>query len=250
MNQIVDENEPKWRRAYSEERALQYDQFINAGAMNYEGALSAVLEMAARGRRRPRRILELGAGTGGLTALLLERFPEAEIVGVDGSPEMLARARAKLSVAGSRLRLECAAFEDVAGAGTRLGKFDLVVSSFSLHHMEHERMRDLFAALRRMLEPSGQLLVADYVLSEHLELQGKYEDVWVEYRARGMETKLGVKLERAEVAALHEETKEAEGDNPAELGNLLRWLREASFADVDCHWKYYCYAVFGGTRST
>lgn len=250
MNQLIDEKTPKWRRAYSEERASQYDRFINAGAMNYDGALNAVLEMAVRGRRTPRRILELGAGTGGLTALLLARFPEAEILGVDGSPEMLERARAKLGSAGGRLRLECAAFEDVGGRAALFGKFDLIVSSFSLHHMDHERMRRLFCDLRRMLEPSGQLIVADYVLTEHFNLQEKYEDVWVEYRARGMETQLGIKMDKAEVSALHEETKEAEGDNPATLDNLLRWLRDASFTDVDCHWKYYCYAVFGGVRST
>ncbi len=249
MNQLIDERAPKWRRAYSEQRASQYDQFINAGAMNYDGALKSILEMAARSARTPKRILELGAGTGGLTGLLLEKFPRAEVVGVDSSPEMLERARSKLAAAGPRLRLECATFEEICGRGAALGKFDLVVSSFSLHHMDHERMRALFGEIRRMLEPSGEFIVADYVLSSHADLQGKYEDVWVDYRMRGMEAQLGVKLDKSEVARLHSETKEAEGDNPASLENLLRWLREASFTDVDCHWKYFCYAVFGGTRA-
>jgi trans-aconitate 2-methyltransferase len=45
---------------------------------------------------KPRRIVELGCGPGNSTALLAARFPQAEVVGVDSSPEMIARARAAL----------------------------------------------------------------------------------------------------------------------------------------------------------
>lgn len=41
----------------------------------------------------PRRIVDLGCGTGELTCLLAERFPEAQVLGIDSSAEMLARAR-------------------------------------------------------------------------------------------------------------------------------------------------------------
>ncbi|HEY0247618.1 MAG TPA: methyltransferase domain-containing protein [Gryllotalpicola sp.] len=42
--------------------------------------------------RSPRRVVDLGCGTGALTATLAARWPEAEVVGVDSSPEMLAAA--------------------------------------------------------------------------------------------------------------------------------------------------------------
>lgn len=41
---------------------------------------------------RPRRVVDLGCGTGALTATLAERWPEAEVVGLDSSPEMLEKA--------------------------------------------------------------------------------------------------------------------------------------------------------------
>ncbi|WP_421722805.1 trans-aconitate 2-methyltransferase [Bauldia sp.] len=45
---------------------------------------------------RPRRIIDIGCGPGNSTELLLARYPDAEIVGLDSSPEMLAKARDRL----------------------------------------------------------------------------------------------------------------------------------------------------------
>jgi SAM-dependent methyltransferase len=45
---------------------------------------------------RPRRMLDVGTGTGQAALVLLERFAEAELVGLDASPQMVDRAQAKL----------------------------------------------------------------------------------------------------------------------------------------------------------
>ncbi len=50
--------------------------------------------MARVGAEQPRRVVDLGCGPGTLTALLAERWPEADVLGVDSSPDMLERARA------------------------------------------------------------------------------------------------------------------------------------------------------------
>jgi trans-aconitate 2-methyltransferase len=57
------------------------------------------------GAERPSYVVDLGCGTGHLTATLAERWPEADVVGVDSSPEMLARAR---TLTQPRLRFELA----------------------------------------------------------------------------------------------------------------------------------------------
>lgn len=234
---------PAWKAVYESERAERYDDFIEAAAMNYRGALDAVITMAGRTPRPVRRILELGAGTGLLTELALRRFGEAEAVAVDGSEKMLARAAARLLPFADRARVRLSSFEQLDGSD--LGEFDLVLSSFALHHMDHGRLRALLARLRGALRPGGQLVIADYVLSRSARLQGWYEETWVEHRlGRG-----GFSAEdKARMMREHEATKAAEGDNPAALADLLAWTCAAGFVDVDCHWKHYCYAVYGGLR--
>lgn len=53
------------------------------------------LDLIARvGAEAPRRVVDLGCGPGNLTALLAERWPGADVLGLDSSPEMIARAQA------------------------------------------------------------------------------------------------------------------------------------------------------------
>lgn len=235
----------KWREAYRKPRADEYDDFIELAAMNYRGTLEAVVEAASWSA--PRRILELGAGTGTLTRLLLERFPEAQITAVDGSAEMLEKAAAKLSVFSGRVALRQAYFENILNEGAS-GSFDLIVSSFALHHMRHADLPALFSGLLGSLTPGGRLVVADYVLTPHSQLQRHYEGVWVDWRRRNMKPVLGFEQAREAAFTEHDETKRAEGDNPAALQDILGWMRGAGFREPECHWKYYCFAVYGGLR--
>jgi trans-aconitate 2-methyltransferase len=51
------------------------------------------------GAERPGRVVDLGCGAGNLTALLHQRWPRAQVLGVDSSPEMVERAREHYGIA-------------------------------------------------------------------------------------------------------------------------------------------------------
>ncbi|MDQ2813748.1 MAG: methyltransferase domain-containing protein [Actinomycetota bacterium] len=106
----------------------------------------------------PRRILDLGSGTGTGTVALLERFGQAHAIAVDVSAELLHRLTGKahaLNLA-DRVRTVQA---DLDAAWPAVGVADLVWASSSLHHLaDPDRvLTEVFAALR----PGGLLVVAE-----------------------------------------------------------------------------------------
>jgi ubiquinone/menaquinone biosynthesis C-methylase UbiE len=101
------------------------------------------------------RILDLACGTGTLARAITEREPGATVVGVDGDPEMLARARAKApGVQFDEALAQELPYED--------GSFDAVVTSLFLHHLTHDLKEAALAEVARVLRPGGELHVADW----------------------------------------------------------------------------------------
>lgn len=119
-----------------------------------------------------RRILELGTGTGETARRVLERHPGAQLVGVDGSEEMLAHARARLPGADLRLgRLEDPLPD---------GPFDVVVSALAVHHLDGSGKADLFRRAARVLAPGGRIVLGDLIVPEDpqdvvTEIDGVYD---------------------------------------------------------------------------
>lgn len=106
----------------------------------------------------PRRIVDLGCGTGAGTFALLAHFPEAQVTAVDSSAELLRRLQHKAHAAGVAGRVDIVQ-ADLDADWPVLGTPDLVWASASLHHLT-----DLDRALRRvraMLAPGGLLVVVE-----------------------------------------------------------------------------------------
>jgi tRNA (cmo5U34)-methyltransferase len=101
----------------------------------------------------PRRVLELGIGTGETTRRLLAANPQAEVTGLDSSPEMVFRARELLG------DVRLARMEDPLPDGP----WDLVIAVLSVHHLTGPQKRDLF---RRVREQSQSLVLGDVIKAE------------------------------------------------------------------------------------
>lgn len=95
-------------------------------------------------------ILDLGCGTGELTAILAERFPESMVTGIDTSPEMLAQAQARTS---DRVRFDQA---DIA-AFDGFGAYDLVFSNAAFQWVPDNE--GLMARILSQMKPGAQFAV-------------------------------------------------------------------------------------------
>jgi tRNA (cmo5U34)-methyltransferase len=101
----------------------------------------------------PDRVLELGMGTGETTRVLLEVYPEAWIIGLDSSPDMVYRLREEYD------DVQLARMEDPLPDGP----WDLVISVLSVHHLRDDAKRTLF---RRVREQSRALVIGDVVKAD------------------------------------------------------------------------------------
>jgi trans-aconitate 2-methyltransferase len=107
----------------------------------------------------PREIADLGCGTAHQTAILSDRWPEAHVVGVDDSPEMLAKAAREIRAGRLELHLgDLATFQPRA-------PLDLIVSNAALHRVPDHP--SLVPRLVHLLAPGGVLAVQ--VPSQHAE---------------------------------------------------------------------------------
>lgn len=125
--------------------AAQYLKFSNERGRPFADLLAQVSCTS------PRLIVDLGCGAGNLTRTLADRWPEARVLGVDSSAEMLAKA-AMHAIPG-RLSFEQA---DVAG-WSYPEPVDLIVSNAALHWVGDHH--GLLARLVAQLGPSGTLAV-------------------------------------------------------------------------------------------
>ena len=104
----------------------------------------------------PERVLELGMGTGETTRRLIEAHPDAWVVGLDASPDMVFRARQTYD------DVQLARMEDPLPDGP----WDLVISVLSVNGLADEQKRALF---RRVREQSRSLVIGDVFEPEQLE---------------------------------------------------------------------------------
>jgi tRNA (cmo5U34)-methyltransferase len=171
--------------------------------------------------RDARRILDLGAGDGRLLAMLRIDRPHVRGVALDLSELMLEAARKRF--AGDE-RVELVR-HDLAEPLPAIGRFDAVVSSMAIHHLEHERKRSLYGEIFDVLEPGGVFANFEHVASPTHRLHLAF------YAA------IGEPLE-------HEDPS----DRLLDVQSQLAWLREAGFDDVDCYWKWLEMALLIGVK--
>lgn len=177
------------------------------------------------------RILDLGAGTGLLTACLAARFGQAHCVLADSSKGMLAKARERFA-GEARFEFQVLDF----GAQPLPTSFDVVASALAIHHLPGEEKLALFRKVRASLNPGGAFLVGDLVLGPSPQSEALYQRIWAE---RAKKAGLSDADWRASVASRN-------ADRTSTLTVQLDWLRAAGFADVDCWYKSFVFAVFGG----
>jgi len=178
----------------------------------------------------PFRYMNVGCGDGPLDEVLLAAFGRAHATLVDGSETMLNGARDRLKRFGDRVeyvRVDLASHDWVEALN---GPFDVTVSTIAIHNLRiYNRVRDLYAELFGVMAEGGFFLNFDYVrpssplLRPFASWTSRDPDVGYIGRTSG-------------------------ANGPGTLEEHLIWLRSAGFGAVDCFFKEFGAAAYGGFR--
>lgn len=211
-----------------------YDQTRRQYIPCFDDFYGTALELIPYPRDAAINILDLGAGTGLMAALVAEAFPHAQITLLDISSEMLAKAKERFAAQGQRIRYHTL---DYIHAGIP-GQYAVVVSALSLHHAPPDDLQRVFQKIYAALDDGGIFINADQALGPTPELEALYHQTWLrQIRQRGCtEHEVALALERMKA------------DRTSTLSDQLTWLQAAGFDQVDCWYKHYRFAVYSGVK--
>lgn len=203
----------------SEDHARQYLERADTIPHRSEGE-AALLEWIPK---HPARVLDLGSGDGRLLSIVVTGCTPDEAVALDFSSTMLDRLRHRFSAIPG---VSVMAHDMEAPLPAQLGTFDVVVSSFAIHHLRHERKRTLYKEVYERLRTGGVFCNLEHVASPTVQLHHQF-------------------LGRLDVRPEDEDPS----NKLLDVHQQLQWLRDIGFSDVDCHWKWRELALLAGTRS-
>lgn len=176
--------------------------------------ITALVDLIRRSSEESIDVLDLGAGYGIVTREVLTAYPNAQVVCLDGSAEMLKYGKMRLTDWEDQLCFVVSDFGSLSWLKTLPTdqQFDAVVSSRAIHHVVDERKRALYAEIFQLLKPSGCFVNHDLVRRPSEPVRDSHDPFGT-------------------------------------VEEQIVWLKDVGFVDVDCFWQTEGRALFGGYKS-
>lgn len=207
------------------------------------------------GRGEAIRVLDVGAGYGFLSQVVLEAFPNARVTCHDYSEPMLAQARERLKDYASQVFWVKGDLSSPDWTQDLDGPFDAIVSSIAIHNVRlPERIRAIYSELFPLVKRGGCFLNIDH-MSPAGDVTGRlYRQARLADKQRSLKEQQGIEKSLEELIKEEDEEhaqagRSRNGPGATSLEAQLLWLHEAGFAEVECFWKEMGQVIIGGYRS-
>jgi len=232
-----------------EANAKEFLEFERSAIPGADLQFKIIGKIARQWCESPTRILDLGCGDGILGRFLLSIFPSASGVFVDFSDAMLAAARE--SLAGTphtevfKADFSSPSWLDSVSAHK---PFDIVISGFAIHHQTDERKKEIYSEIYSILSPGGIFLNLEHVRSKTPEVEKLFEEYYIDH-LHDHHSSSEPETTREKIAEGYNNRPDKDEDQLVDVWEQCGWLTEIGFRDVDCFFKLFEIALFGGRKN-
>jgi len=195
------------------------------------------------------RFLDLGCGDGILGRAVLSEYPDASGLFLDFSESMMKAAKTVVAAEGRRATFVVQDFRLKSWVESVRSHvpFDLVVSGFAIHHQPDGRKREIYQEIFGLLKPGALFLNLEHVASKATWAQEAFDNLFVDSLSAYHKQRGGTKT-REKIAQEYYFRGDKQANILAPLDLQCEWLEEIGFVDIDCFFKLFETALFGGSR--
>lgn len=235
--------------AYSTpERVASYDANMEVMHPNRSKMVQVALDVLPFPPQSCLKALDLGIGTGYFTEKFLRCYPHASVAAIDGAKAMTDLANARLGELASKVDIRVADFRQLDQLGLQPNSFDVVFSSYALHHLNRDEKQRVVAQTMSLLKPGGWFVNADLIVADSPQMEERIQQLRIQGILERANRKDARFRDAATVRACLDEIERQDGDQPQSLLADLQILRDAGVRGASVFWLEYREAVLGGQR--
>ena len=193
--------------------------------------------------------LDLGCGDGILGAAILGTYPQSHGVLADFSEPMLEQAREQLKDYAGQLVFKNLDYGHPAWVNRMqsLAPFDAIVSGYSIHHQPDARKRPIYEEIFSLLKPGGWFINIEHIAASSQLAVDLFNNHIIDGRYAIEKTNGGSKT-RQEISDIFMNRPDKDANILLPVETQCDWLREIGYEEVDCYFRVYELAVFGGRK--
>ncbi|MBN2520686.1 MAG: class I SAM-dependent methyltransferase [Bacteroidales bacterium] len=226
---------------YSRDYLEKADYIIPFRRILYSILVSFFENFVVDGKKK--MILDLVTGDGILTKTLFNRNKNIEFVVTDGSKDMLKKSRENLKGVPVKKFINIT-FEEIIEGNFNPESFDFIMSSFAIHHLYLDGKKQIFNKIYNLLNPGGYFINIDTAINQDNKITSWYYKIWKEWIIK-LKHDLNLKQPNEEIPDTAPVSPENHYDP---LDVQLKFLKETGFKEVDCHFKFGIFTIYGGKK--
>lgn len=208
----------------------EYTEMLERLVPRYREMLWMILDYIPKDLK-PKRIVDLGCGTGNLSEGIANQYPDAELIAVDLSASILKEASERLKNYSNIKYLN----EDFNTLEFEAGSVDLIVSSIALHHLTDPQKEKLLKKIYTWLSPNGILIFGDQFAGSTDARYQQHMNNW-KLSSKGK----NVPVSEWKLWMGHQEKH----DYHTTVENYFTWCKAIGFQNTDVVWRYFLWTVF------